>query len=375
FGAASVPVVSGVSGEVSEGWGSAEYWVRHVREAVRFADAVAFAESRGVTTFVEVGPDGVLSAMARQSTESETSVFVPLMRKGRSEVPTVVSALGELHVAGVGVDWARYFDGSGARRVDLPTYAFQHQNYWLVGEQRGADLESIGQESADHPLLGAVVASPDGDSVILTGRLSTGAQTWLADHAVGDSTLFPGTGFVELALRAAREVGYTGIEELTLEAPLVLPEHGGVALQVVVGTPDDSGRRPVTVHSRGEATDLPWVRHATGSLIAVPDAPGAQEVAWASGQWPPAGAEPVDLDGFYDGMAEAGLRYGPAFRGLSGAWRTDDHLFAEVGLPEGTEPGTYALHPALFDAALHGVALSGAVGEGAALPFAWSGVS
>ncbi|WP_338483352.1 type I polyketide synthase [Streptomyces sp. SCSIO 75703] len=376
FGAASVPVVSGVSGEVSEGWGSAEYWVRHVREAVRFADAVAFAESRGVTTFIEIGPDAVLSGMGQDCVQDADAVaFVPLMRKGRSEVPTVVSALGELHVAGVGVDWARYFDGSGARRVDLPTYAFQHQNYWLVGEQRGADLESIGQESADHPLLGAVVASPDGDSVILTGRLSTGAQTWLADHAVGDSTLFPGTGFVELALRAAHEVGYTGIEELTLEAPLVLPEHGGVALQVVVGTPDDSGRRPVTVHSRGEATDLPWVRHATGSLIAVPDAPGAREVAWASGQWPPAGAEPVDLDGFYDGMAEAGLRYGPAFRGLSGAWRTDDHLFAEVGLPEGTEPGTYALHPALFDAALHGVALSGAVGEGAALPFAWSGVS
>ncbi|WP_443050286.1 SDR family NAD(P)-dependent oxidoreductase [Streptomyces sp. NBC_00236] len=375
FGAPSIPVVSGVSGDLASGWGSAEYWVRHVREAVRFADAVSFVASRGVTSFVEIGPDGVLSGMAQQSVEAESAVFVPLVRKGRPEVASTVMALGQLHVSGTSVDWARFFEGSGARRVDLPTYAFQHQNYWIVGEQHGADLESIGQEPAGHPLLSAVVTSPDADSVILTGRLSNGTQLWLADHAVGDAALFPGTGFVELALRAADEVGYAGLEELTLEAPLVLPEHGGVALQVVVGPSDDSDRRTVTVHSRGEATDLPWVRHATGSLIAAVDAPGATDVAWASGQWPPAGAEPVDLDGFYEGMAEAGLSYGPAFRGLREAWRTDGHVFAEVGLPEGIEPGTYALHPALFDAALHGVALSGAVGERAALPFAWSGVS
>ncbi|ROQ82956.1 acyl transferase domain-containing protein [Streptomyces sp. CEV 2-1] len=376
FGAASIPVVSGVSGDLAEGWGSAEYWVRHVREAVRFADAVSFVVSRGVTSFVEVGPDGVLSGMAQQSVDAESAaVFAPLVRKGRPEVAAAVGALGQLHVAGISVDWARYFEGSGARRVDLPTYAFQHQNYWIVGEQRGTDLESIGQESAGHPLLSAVVNSPDTDSVVLTGRLSTGSHLWLADHAVGDAILFSGTGFVELALRAAREVGCTTLEELTLETPLILPEHGGVALQVVVGSPDDSGRRAVTVHSRGEGTNLPWVRHATGSLAVAADALRAEDVAWSAGQWPPAGAEPVDLDGFYDGMAEAGLRYGPAFRGLNGAWRTDDHVFAEVGLPEGTEPGTYELHPALFDAALHGVALSGAVGGGAALPFAWSGVS
>ncbi|TRV71059.1 hypothetical protein FKN01_32140, partial [Streptomyces sp. 130] len=275
----------------------------------------------------------------------------------------------------VAVDWARLFEGTGARRVDLPTYAFQHQNYWIVGEQHGADAESMGQATAGHPLLSAVVTSPDADSVILTGRLSTGTQRWLADHALGDVALFPGTGFVELALRAADEVGYAGLEELTLEAPLVLPEHEGVALQVVVGPCDDSGRRSVTVHSRAEATDQPWVRHATGSVVSAVDASRVADVAWAAGQWPPAGAEPVDLDGFYEGIAEAGLSYGPSFRGLSEAWRSDGHVYAEVGLPEGIEPGAYALHPALFDAALHGVALSGAASEGAALPFAWSDVS
>ncbi|MEU9322201.1 polyketide synthase dehydratase domain-containing protein, partial [Streptomyces sp. NPDC048295] len=313
--------------------------------------------------------------MARESVVSESAVFVPFLRRNRPEAVTAVAALGRLHVAGVPVDWSRLFEGSGARRVDLPTYAFQHQNYWIVGEQHGADLESIGQEPADHPLLSAVVTPPDSDSVILTGRLSSHAQLWLADHAVGDTVLFPGTGFVELALRAGREVGCASLEELTLEAPLVLPEHGGVALQVVVGAPADSGRRSVTVHSRGEATDLPWVRHATGSLTTAVDDVVDGDAIWSTGQWPPADAEPVDLEGFYEDMAEAGLEYGPAFRGLTAAWKSGEHVFAEAGLPEGTEPGTFALHPALFDAALHGVAVAGVVGEGAALPFAWSGVS
>ncbi|MXG30499.1 type I polyketide synthase, partial [Streptomyces sp. YIM 132580] len=369
----SLPLVSGVTGEVSSDVATAAYWVRHVRKAVRFADCVTYLEGQGVASYVEIGPDGVLSGMAQQSVTSDAAVLVPLVRKGRAEVTTAVSALARLHVSGVRVDWAAYYAGTGARRVDLPTYAFQHQRYWIVGDQDGSDPESIGLESAGHPLLSAVVSSPDSDGVVLTGRLAPTTQPWLADHKVGDAVLFPGTGFVELALRAAEEVGATAIEELTLEAPLVLPDSGGVALQVVVGESDGSGTRTLTVHARGEDGDQPWTRHATGVLVdAVPDTGRA---SLGEGAWPPAGAEELDLAGFYDGMADAGLEYGPAFRGLRAAWRSDGDVYAEVGLPEGTQPGAFALHPALFDAALHGVALSGVVGEGAVLPFAWSGVS
>uniref|UniRef100_UPI0025544695 type I polyketide synthase n=1 Tax=Streptomyces sp. RTGN2 TaxID=3016525 RepID=UPI0025544695 len=154
FGAASIPVVSGVSGNLAEDWGSAGYWVRHVREAVRFADAVSFVVSRGVTSFVEVGPDGVLCGMAQQSVDTElaATVFVPLVRKGRPEVASAVTALGQLHVSGVPVDWARLFEGTGARRVDLPTYAFQRERFWLecVG---GGDAGGLGQVVVDHPVL------------------------------------------------------------------------------------------------------------------------------------------------------------------------------------------------------------------------------
>ncbi|MEZ7007876.1 polyketide synthase dehydratase domain-containing protein, partial [Streptomyces sp. AD55] len=349
--------------------------MRHVRETVRFADAVAFAESRGVTTFVEVGPDGVLSAMARQSTDSETALFVPLMRKGRSEVPTVVSALGELHVAGVGVDWARYFDGSGARRVDLPTYAFQRERYWLEAESGGGDAGSLGLETTDHPLLGAAVALAEADEMVLTGRLSLANQAWLADHGVLGSVLLPGTAFVELAIRAGDEVGCALLEELALQAPLVVPEQGGIAIQVTVGAADSAGRRSVSVHSRSEdAGPGQWTRHAEGIL-----AQGAGTPASGLTEWPPAGATAVDVTGAYDLLSERGYGYGPVFQGLKAAWTSGEELYAEVALPESVHQDAehFGLHPALLDAAMH-VALiddGSRTDESTVLPFAWTDVA
>ncbi|WP_326668749.1 SDR family NAD(P)-dependent oxidoreductase [Streptomyces sp. NBC_01257] len=381
FGAPSIPVVSGVFGDLSESWGSAEYWVRHVRDAVRFADAVSFVVSRGVTSFVEVGPDGVLCGMAQQSVDAElaATVFVPLVRKGRPEVASTVTALGQLHVSGVPVDWARFFEGTGARRVDLPTYAFQRERYWMQAEGGGNDPGSLGLGTTDHPLLGATVTLPGTDGPVLTGRLSLERQPWLADHRMGASVLFPGTGLVELALCAGAQVGCDVLDELTLQAPLVLPPRGGVQVRVVVGVDDGTGARSVTVHARDEddgADDAPWTLHADGVLV--PDVPAP---AFDAAIWPPQGASPVELDDVYGQLATQGYAYGPAFQGLDAVWRRDGEIFAEVALPEAAAPdaGHYGLHPALFDAALHASLLDGtdaAPGdEGTArLPFAWKGV-
>ncbi|MGW7526838.1 type I polyketide synthase, partial [Streptomyces sp. NPDC054783] len=133
FQAPRIPLVSNLTGSVvgAEEIRSPEFWVRHVREAVRFLDGVRVLEAEGVTAFVELGPDGVLSAMAQDCVSGDGYVFVPVLRRSRPEVEAVVSAVAQVQVRGFGVDWGAYFAGTDARRVELPTYAFQRERFWL----------------------------------------------------------------------------------------------------------------------------------------------------------------------------------------------------------------------------------------------------
>ncbi|MEU8779589.1 type I polyketide synthase [Streptomyces sp. NPDC048606] len=132
FAAPRLPIVSTLTGRPVpfEEFASAEYWVRHVREAVRFADAVHHLAGEGVETFLEIGPDGVLTALAQGVLDTGRAA-IPALRADRPEEVALTTALARLHVRGAPVDWDAVFAGRGARRVDLPTYAFQREEYWL----------------------------------------------------------------------------------------------------------------------------------------------------------------------------------------------------------------------------------------------------
>ncbi|WTR18939.1 SDR family NAD(P)-dependent oxidoreductase [Streptomyces sp. NBC_00138] len=373
----AVPFYSTVTGGLLDTAAlDAAYWYRNLRQTVRFDAAVAAAAADGHRAFVESSPHPVLTVSVQRTLEDAgvTAAVNGTLRRDTGGWDRFLTALAEAHTAGVAVDWGAVFP---ARRPadlpELPTYAFQHESYWLTAPEPAGDAGALGLGRSEHPLIGAAVKLPDGAGAVLTTRLSLRTHPWLADHAVLGTALLPGTAFVELALHAGDLADTGRIEELTLHAPLLLPEQGAVRLRTVVGPADDSGRRPVTVHAQpdGGPEDAPWTRHASGHLT-VSQAIGADDDVR-----PPAAATTVTPEELYAGLAALGYDYGPAFRAVRAAWRHGDDLYAEVALspdtPDTGDAAAFGLHPALLDAALHpAVGLTG--GDNTRLPFSWSGV-
>ncbi|MFD8104505.1 type I polyketide synthase [Nocardia fluminea] len=363
-----IPFISAVTGaqlsaaEVC----SPDYWVRNVRETVRFADAARSAAGQGEVTFLEFGPDGTLSALTQECTGAPSFA---VMRADRAEERTVLAALCGIHGRGGAVDWPRYFAGSGAEHADLPTYAFQHQRFWLEPAAAPNSAVGLGFDTVAHPLLGSALSLSETNSWLFSARLSPTTTPWLAEHVIDGVALLPGTALVELAAAAGAQLGCAAVEELTLEAPVLL--HTVVQLQLSVGAAEREQGRPFTVHFRADGAPAEsWTKAASGLL-----SPNVSPAPEFPVQWPPADAEPLPVADYHERAEEAGLGYGHAFRGLRSVWKRGSELFAEATLPEDVDASGYCLHPALLDAALRAPTMvdDGRVNE-RLLPFAWRGV-
>ncbi|MEV6430209.1 SDR family NAD(P)-dependent oxidoreductase [Nocardia sp. NPDC051463] len=386
---ARIPWYSTVTGQPMTGRDAdAGYWYDNLRHPVQFAATVESLASAGFSHFIEVGPHPVLTT-AIQETVGGSGLAVGTLRRGHGGLHRFAASLAQTYVRGLPIDWTRFFDGGSARRIDLPTYPFQRGHYW-VGRTRQSSAAELGQQDITHPLVSALVEHPDQQGVTCTGLISPAQQPWLTDHRVHGAVVVPGTALVELAIHLGQRFGCHRVDELVMHAPLMVPEDG-VRLQVRM-TQEEEKRVVVAVHSRITGQES-WTEHLTGALVPETDtAVSGFEFA----TWPPPGAQRIDIDTVYESLLEAGVAHGPAFRGLGALWRRDAELFAEVALPDDLSTGSFLLHPALLDAALHPIAVRQdhsdtavqRAGAGVArgpdestprpqpmLPFAWRGVS
>ncbi|MEV6319180.1 type I polyketide synthase [Streptomyces sp. NPDC051776] len=357
-----IPFHSAVAGAVLPGTElDAGYWYRNLRMPVRFDEAVAGLAAQGYSFFVEVSPHPVL-VPAVLETVGDKGVVVGSLRREANGRGTLLASLAELFVRGLRPRWTAWAGPESHGFTELHTYPFERKRYWLTpGESRSG---------RQHPILDTVVELADRGELVLTGRLSVLSSPWLADHRVMEEVILPGTAWLEFALCAGASAGCATVEELTLALPLVLPDDGAATVQLRVGSPDNSGRRRLTLHARVDGAD--WVRHGEGVLSTEHAQPEMLDA------WPPAGAEVVPHTGHYSTLVGHGLRYGPTFQGLQTVWRRDNEVFAEVVCPLHTSG--FVVHPALLDAALHAIGFSSEAGEadrtdGPMLPFAWSGVT
>ncbi|MFW6725303.1 type I polyketide synthase, partial [Streptomyces sp. MAR4 CNY-716] len=386
LGDADIPVISNVTGTpaTSDQHHDPEYWTQHIRQPVHFHQGITHLTTHDSTSlFTEVAPHPTLAAHLPVGIRS--TPHLP------DETRTHLAALTALHAHHHPADLAPRLPRSGGELPSLPTYPFQSLPYWLDLPAQVTSATDLGQATTTHPLLHAAVQLADGvdesaATTVFTGRVSLKTHPWLADHAVAGTVLLPGTALVDLALHAGDHTGATHLEELTLHAPLTFDEAGTHDLQVtasVRGGSDDegegAGRWQVTVHSRRRTPDdaepEPWTHHATGALTTEP----AEQAAPLT-QWPPTGAEPVEVTDLYPRLLAAGYEYGPAFQGVTAAWaHPDGTLHAEISLAEDTDVTGHAVHPALLDAAVHPLATRTLLADSKAaelrLPFAWTGVT
>nr|ACR50774.1 polyketide synthase [Streptomyces longisporoflavus] len=373
----ALPVISNRTGQplTPEQALSPDYWTEQLRHSVNYTDITHHLDTTGTTTYLELGPDTTLTTLTTQTLPDATAIGT--LHPKHPHHHTLHTALATLHTHHTPLTWPTTTHPTH-HHPTLPTYAFQHHHYWLNDTPAVADLEGLGLGTIDHPLLDAAMEQADGiGAVTFTGRLSLRMHPWLADHSVFGNVLLPGSAFVDLALHAGDHTGHAHLVDLTLEAPLLVPEQGTVHLQMIVGSENADGERPVTIHSRA-GRDEPWALHASGRLGTSAAGPAVDLSVW-----PPAGAEALPVETLYDDLAVKGYQYGPVFQGLTAAWSSGDDVYAEITLGKDADPDGYGIHPALLDATLHALGLTpgtdqqdkdGNENGKAQLPFSWSGV-
>ena len=327
------------------------YWVRHVREPVRFLDGVRVLGERGAGAFLELGPQPTLLGLARRCLPAAEGPWLPSLRRNQPELRTFLAAAAQLYVRGVPLRWDGLRAGRPRRFVPLPTYPFQRRRYWLERPAPGP-RRSGGRA---HELLGAPVrvsALEEGEQ-LYESWLGPGSPAFLADHRVFGRVVVPAAAFLECALAAGR--AEHAVADFAIHAPLLL--EGGprpVQLHLTPGEGDGAlDFRLASLENDGEDAEPTWTLHATGRLLPAeePDAPEPL------GDLRTRVVEAVDPAELYRGYAALGLDYGPSFRAVAALWRRDGESLARLALPAEAPGGTeYALHPVLLDACFQSVA-------------------
>jgi acyl transferase domain-containing protein len=355
FKPAKIPIISNLTGAIAGAEiGTAQYWAEHVRRPVRFAAGMQTLLGQQCGALVEVGPHPVLLGMARQCGAAAGDLLLASLRRGVAEWRQMLMSLGALYVAGADVDWEGFDAPYRPRRITQPTYPFQRTEHW-VDEPEPANGEEAPGSAAAHPLLGRQMSLAGSSELRFETRISATTPAFLRHHRVFGRTVAPMTAYLETALAAGEAALGTrrlALENVLIHQPLVLPEDSSVALQTVL-SPDESSAYRFEIYSRVAAD--PWIRHATGCVLAAAAAPHRAETLSA--------ADELSVAEYYREFTRHGLEYGEQFQSIRKLWRGSGESAAEVAVEDAEG---CLLHPALLDGCVQATAAAIAETDGAA---------
>ncbi len=352
FRTPAIPLISNVTGMAIMPGESidASYWRRHIRMAVQFMAGMQTLDRLGAEVFLEIGPHPTLLGMARRILDDKQRIWAASLHRKQPAWSTILDALAQLYVAGQTVDWAGFDADYQRQRCALPTYPFQRQRYW-----HAISLEHTTPRELDHAILARRVRSPLLKDIVFEAHLSLRAYPWLADHRIGDAALFPAAGFLEM-LSAAQRIAFgdsaSVLQNVSFLDMLPMPEEETRTVQVTL-SPLEDGESLIQVFMLDDEAQDVWQlkAKASGKVVA------QQNITVDLQQLQASCVTPVNMESFYEDLAQHGLRYGPAFRGVQQAWAGEAQALGRLILPEAAgDLYDYFIHPALLDAAFHLVA-------------------
>ncbi|HET6546723.1 MAG TPA: SDR family NAD(P)-dependent oxidoreductase [Rhodanobacteraceae bacterium] len=362
---ATMPLVSDTTGAWISGPGcDAAYWWNAIRLPVLFAQGMDTLLDAGHTRFLELSPHPVLAVSIGECLAARAikGLVVPSLRRGEDERTSLLRALASLHVNGVDVRFQSLYRREAG--VALPLYRWQRERHWFEPAAAGVGADSIPVANDPHPLLRRRVetAHPTWEA-----RLDEPHLDYLDDHLIDGTAVFPGAGYVEMALAAARRLepdGEIALRDVEFLRPLVLADRKGLRIQIAID-PDDAR---FDIHAGAATEAAGWARYARGRIS-----------RGAGSRAPACDAEAIRTrldaacgpDDFYAGLHQRGLHYGERFRGIRALHVGARDALAVIGPVATLRAETHGVHPALLDACfqlLAAVAGAGAHDERLFLP-------
>lgn len=344
---------------------SAEYWVRHVREPVQFMQGMNTLAKTEYNVFLEIGPNPVLLGMGRQCVSITDADWLPSMCQGKTDWEQLLDSLRRLYERGAQVHWAAFDTGYRRQKVELPTYPFQRQKYWCLDIQHEKKI-FWHHDASIHPLLGRrmEIAAFQQDEHLYESEIDVTYPSYLQDHRVYETVIFPAAGYIEMALNAA--ITTTGaptavqLSEVIFKEPLIIMDNETRKLQTVL-TLSSNGQYEFRIFSAvgtNDSVDLPWTLHVSGKLS--PCEASFLGSGCDKDMLIEKGADNISVEELYDRYDKWGLQYGPQFRGLTRLWNKGDTTYAEITLPKDLkwDDGSYVVHPVLLDAAFQTLGVS-----------------
>jgi len=356
---ATVPLYSTVTAkQISGPEMDGDYWGHNMRNSVLFAEAIAEMMEAGYDLFVEISAHPVLANNIVEcfAKAERTATVLPSLRRKEPERAWVLGSFGKLYALGYPVDWQHLYP-QGGNFVRLPSYPWQREKYWneskasLEGRLGRSYFQKMEGRSF-HPLLGSPVASP---SLQWKGEINLQRLPYLKDHRVQGVLVYPGAGYVEMALKAGKELfgeeAYA-IEDILFEKALFLSERERTIVQTSC---DRDHRKLIEFHTLDRQDKKSWVRHASARLLSYPkdSAPGVLELEEIRRRCP----RKADRDYLYENYKNTGFGLGDYFQGIQQIWLGDREAIAEIAptlLKE--EVDDYLLHPVIIDACFQMIA-------------------